>query len=229
MSKTFCVGDIHGGYKALKECLIKSKFDYNNDRLICLGDVVDGWPDSPQCIEELLKIKNLVYVMGNHDVWCDEWFKKGTELSIWLLQGGRMTWKAYMDNDKLRKKHSEFFTGKPFYFIDEQNRIYVHGGFIGGQDIKQQTWDYLVWDRDLINGAIWNSLEIKEYKEVFLGHTSIWRFSKFPMHRQNIWMLDTGGGYEGRLTIMDVDTKEFFQSEKVSTLYPNYLGRGSDY
>ena len=35
--KTFAVGDIHGAYKSLVQCLERSKFDYNNDRLIVLN------------------------------------------------------------------------------------------------------------------------------------------------------------------------------------------------
>ncbi len=35
----------------------------------------------------------------------------------------------------------------------------------------------------------------------------------------------TGGGYEGRLTIMDIDTKEFWQSDNMKSLYPNERGR----
>ena len=34
-----------------------------------------------------------------------------------------------------------------------------------------------------------------------------------------------GLGFEGRLTIMDVDTKEFWQSDDLRTLYPNEKGR----
>lgn len=34
------MGDIHGAYKALQQCLERSKFNYENDKLIQLGDVV---------------------------------------------------------------------------------------------------------------------------------------------------------------------------------------------
>jgi len=42
MSKTFVIGDIHGGYKALLQCFARSGFDYKKDKLICLGDITDG-------------------------------------------------------------------------------------------------------------------------------------------------------------------------------------------
>lgn len=46
--RTFTIGDIHGGYKALKQCLERSKFNYKEDHLIALGDIVDGWPETPE-------------------------------------------------------------------------------------------------------------------------------------------------------------------------------------
>ena len=42
--KTFVMGDSHGAYKAFLQVMERSGFDYENDRLICLGDVSDGWP-----------------------------------------------------------------------------------------------------------------------------------------------------------------------------------------
>ena len=67
MPRSFVIGDIHGAYPALRQCLELCKFDYNSDLLICLGDVCDGWPQVKESVEELLKIRNLIYIMGNHD------------------------------------------------------------------------------------------------------------------------------------------------------------------
>ena len=50
VGRTFALGDIHGNYKALKQCLERSNFDYDNDTLIFLGDVCDGWTDVYKCI-----------------------------------------------------------------------------------------------------------------------------------------------------------------------------------
>ena len=68
-NRTLAIGDIHGGYRAMMQCFERAEFDYKKDRLICLGDVADGWSEVVGCIEELHKIKNLVYIIGNHDLW----------------------------------------------------------------------------------------------------------------------------------------------------------------
>ena len=66
--RRFVVGDIHGAHKALVQCLKRSNFNYEEDELICLGDVADGWTEVPELFDELLKIKKLIYIMGNHDL-----------------------------------------------------------------------------------------------------------------------------------------------------------------
>ena len=64
--KTFVIGDIHGRFKALKEVLKNSKFDYINDKLIVLGDIVDGGIRTYDVVEELLKIKKLKWKIIFH-------------------------------------------------------------------------------------------------------------------------------------------------------------------
>ena len=93
--RTFVIGDIHGAYRALRQCLDRAVFDYDQDHLICLGDVCDGWPETKECINELLKIKNLTYILGNHDLWALEWMKTGEINSGWRMQGGDATIKSY--------------------------------------------------------------------------------------------------------------------------------------
>jgi len=37
--------------------------------------------------------------------------------------------------------------------------------------------------------------------------------------------MDTGAGWEGVLSMMNIDTKELFQSDLVADLYPGVRGR----
>jgi serine/threonine protein phosphatase 1 len=41
----------------------------------------------------------------------------------------------------------------------------------------------------------------------------------------NVWNIDTGAGFYGKLTCLDVGTKIFWQSDVVRTFYPNEKGR----
>jgi len=41
-----------------------------------------------------------------------------------------------------------------------------------------------------------------------------------PGQSRGVWNLDTGAGMSGKLTVMDIDTKEYWQSDLVTELYP---------
>ncbi len=118
-------------------------------------------------------------------------------------------------------------------FIDEQNRGYVHGGYTSfkGLGHEPEMANYY-WDRELWNKALFGRdypelLSIhKPHKEIFIGHTSTVNWGVMvPMNACNVWNMDTGGGYGGKLSIMDVDSKEFWQSNLLKDLYPNERGR----
>jgi serine/threonine protein phosphatase 1 len=86
-ARTLAIGDIHGAYLALVQCLERSHFDCENDVLIQLGDVVDGYPQSYECIEELLKIKYLIAIKGNHDDWFAEFINTDFHPYFWNYGG----------------------------------------------------------------------------------------------------------------------------------------------
>lgn len=263
--RTLVCGDLHGNFKGFKQALERSNFDYKNDTLISLGDVVDGHSQSYEVVEELLKIKNLISIKGNHDDWFLQWIETGINPANWM-QGQKATGLSYLKNynpelswftfiasydnptkglyletiksNHIPDRHIEFFKNQLPYYLDEQNRLFVHGGFNRHYPLEEQG-DILWWDRDLWSQALSygkiSSVEgisrpkfkmLGDYTEVFIGHTStqFWN-SNVPMHAANIWNLDTGGGWYGYVTIMDVDTKEFWQSDDAKTLYPEFKGR----
>ena len=222
--KIFVLGDSHGGYKAFLQVMERSGFDYKKDHLISLGDLADGWTETPELIEELLKVKNLIVTIGNHDFWVLNWLKdEKNKPDIWTMQGGYNTQIGYERRPDLKKKHLKFLKSLPYYYIDEKNRLFVHGGFKPGEHPKDTDKEYLMWDRQLWENR-YNSKPKREammqFEEVYVGHTSIYRFSHKPIKYGNVWFMDTGGGFEGKLSIMDVDTKEVFQSDMVKDLYP---------
>ena len=236
------MGDSHGAYKAFLQVMERSGFDYENDRLICLGDVSDGWPEVPELVEELLKIKNLVWVRGNHDQWLKDFLKEGKQPDVWVLQGGASAREAYLfRHPELMKKHLEALKKTVFYFIDEKNRLYVHGGYEpgvhpedtikNGAKFGQDGKMYLMWDRQLWDHSRRSDMKRRliqddQFSEVYVGHTSIYHLGFHePQERTKVWFMDTGGGWDGVLSVMDVDTKEVFQSNVVSTLYQNVRGR----
>ena len=55
--RTFVIGDIHGAYLSLVNLLEQVNFNYELDTLIVLGDVCDGWSQTPEAIEKIAREK----------------------------------------------------------------------------------------------------------------------------------------------------------------------------
>jgi serine/threonine protein phosphatase 1 len=245
------MGDIHGGYRALIQCLERSGFDYHGDQLIQLGDIADGFNEVSDCVEELLKIKSLVAIRGNHDEWFREFIETGYHPANWGF-GGIATAKSYLklshrehlykkvgegyktalDNKDISPAHRRFFERQQLYFIDTNNNCFVHAGFNRLLAFSKQRPANFYWDRELWTEALAHHIlskkdpglepfyNISGFHEIFIGHTPTikWKTDK-PMRAINILNVDTGAGHSGRLTILDIHTKEYWQSDPVGELY----------
>lgn len=225
--ETYVIGDIHGAARALDQVLERSLFRPGIDRLIQLGDVADGWPETPACVERLLSIPNSIWLQGNHDWWASEWLATQSGLlgvnKSWYRQGGRATYKAYKQLSRAERyqQFGAFFCEQLPYFEDEANNLYVHAGYDPTRPIAEQDPYDLIWNRDLWEG----NHAATNYYECFIGHTPTWTYKKVPCHTQNVWNIDQGAAYGGRLSMLNVRTKAFVQSDPVQELYPGIEGR----
>lgn len=214
----FAIGDIHGRAAAFNQVLKASNFDKKYDTLISLGDIVDGGRRTKTCLNKLLSIKNKILILGNHDVWALQWMKTGTELPIWVHQGGYATMESYnFDWESVPQKHILLLQQSIPYYIDINNNLYVHGGFDPDKPINIQDPYDLTWDRDIIDYA--RLKPIPNYNHVFIGHTTTQLTDKeklptTPVTFNNLTMLDTGAGWNGPLTIMNTETRMYWQSKK---------------
>ncbi|MFA5311649.1 MAG: metallophosphoesterase [Candidatus Omnitrophota bacterium] len=221
--KVYAVGDIHGACKALLQCFERSKFNYKQDRLIVLGDVCDGYPDTKQSINELLKVKHCDLVIGNHDMWALDWALRGEKPKIWTSQGGDRTIASY-SGGPMPQAHIDFLKSGQLW-IERDKQVFVHGGFNPDISLSAHSAQALVWDRRLLDMA-WkkqangHKCKLGRYKDIFVGHTTTELYNTLqPIHVCNVWNIDTGAGWSGKLTIMDVDLKKYWQSDLTSDLY----------
>lgn len=214
------VGDIHGHATALKKVLKDSKFDFENDKLIILGDVCDGRAHTKEVVDILLKVKNRVFVIGNHDAWFIDFLRSPTDNPpwVWIDQGGRATLFSYgFGRAKdvfhlIPPSHKDFFLKEPVAYHEEDGMCFVHGGWPYGSSPRFEVAEVLMWDRSLIY-KMKNGGEITQYKHVFVGHTTTQMFnSVLPLTFGQLIMMDTGAGGDGKLTLMDIHTKEFWQA-----------------
>jgi len=241
MSRTLVIGDIHGSFKALKQILERAGVTLN-DTLIFLGDYVDGWCQSPEVIDLLMQLKSThkcIFMRGNHDDLLMWWLKTGEHNEMWFNHGGRITTECYGKLAKdIIEKQIDFLEGLQNYHIDDRNRLFIHAGFTNLNGVAHEHfkrmffWDRTLWETAL---ALDPLIEVHHprypkrfthYKEIFIGHTPVTRIGKtIPVKKANIWNLDTGAAFKGSLSIMDVDTKQFWQSDPVYLLHPEEVGR----
>ena len=116
----YVISDLHGDYKALKE--VMKDFNYEKDELVCIGDIVDGYSQTYECVELLLKVKNCTLVKGNHDCVAE-----GTEV---LTDSGWVNIESWNGKDKIGQydintKEISFDSPSAYIINDKQKCISI--------------------------------------------------------------------------------------------------------
>jgi serine/threonine protein phosphatase 1 len=240
--RTLVVGDIHSGVRALEQLLLRAKVSVE-DQLIFLGDYVDGWSTAVETIDFLLKLnetQRCIFIRGNHDELCYDWLTKGKDNPMWHKHGGGATKTSYSKASRETvTEHLKFYKNLKNYYVDQSNRLFLHAGFTNLKGVEYEYfkktfyWDRTLWEMvkslnpELTPDDSRYPKRLKHYKEIYIGHTPISKTEAeiVPGNEANVWNLDTGAAFKGPLSMMDIDTKEVWQSDTVQCLYPDELGR----
>lgn len=241
MSRTLVIGDIHGGYKGLIQLFERAQVT-QEDRLIFLGDYVDGWSEPHKVVDFLLDLEqthSCVFLRGNHESLLTNWMLTRQDNPQWFKNGGDSSVIAYsrLPEEKIAE-HLAFFQRLQSYYVDSANRLFVHAGFTNPRGIEAEFFEeYLYWDRTLWETAMAMDVTLDEtshlyprrlklYPEIFIGHTPVTHFGfDIPVNFANVWNIDTGAAFLGKISLMDVDTKEYWQSDCLAQLYETEEGR----
>lgn len=240
--KTYVIGDIHGGLKALEQVINKAQIDLE-DTVVFVGDYVDGWSQSAQVIEYLMAFAEnhqCIFIKGNHDLWCEQWLDHGATPDQWVNHGGQETIESYsLVSDEDKAKHKRFINEMVDYHIDAQNRLFIHAGFTSMHGPEKEIYkSNFMWDRTLWETALALDPSLRDYspyypkrlklfKEIYIGHTPTTHYNSidFPINRANVWNVDTGAGFKGKISCINCETKSYVQSDPVFELYPDEIGR----
>ena len=249
-ARTLVIGDVHGGLRALKQVLERAEVT-SADKLVFLGDYADGWSETAQLIDFLIELnqrQQCVFMIGNHDLWLMDWLEIGKEDQIWLSNGGLESIGSYQHYSAAQKRnHFLFFQNMRGYWIDGtqgpadevgDQRLFLHAGFTSHHGPHRETfpsnfsWDRTLWEtaiavaEDMDENHIYYPRRLKLFKEIFIGHTATTRYkTHLPIKAKNVWNMDTGAGFGGKLSIMNIHTKQYWQSDFVNLLYPDERGR----
>lgn len=239
--RTLVIGDIHGGLKGIEQALNRAKIK-PEDHLIFLGDYVDGWSESAETVSYLIDLsqKNkCTFIRGNHDDLCFKWLANSEKPSQWVQQGGQSSIDSYENLSKSEiNSHIPFYQNLLSYFVDNKNRLFIHAGFqnLRGPSNEHYAtaayWDRTLWemalalDKNLPKEHVNYPERLKIFDEIYIGHTPVTRIGKTtPYNAASVWNIDTGAAFKGPVSVLDIDTKKFWQSDPVWTLYPSENGR----
>lgn len=241
--RTLVIGDIHGGLRAIQQAFDRAGVT-TADTLIFLGDYVDGWSEAPQVLDLLIQLEqshHCVFIRGNHDALLYEWLQGNDDNLLWYKHGGEATVNAYRSiPDTIKDEHARFLERLENFYLDAKNRLFVHAGFTNLNGVAYEYFPKMFfWERTLWETALALNPNLKRsdpsfpkrftlYHEIYIGHTPVTRIGQtVPANRDCVWNVDTGAAFKGPLTVMDVDTKAFWQSDPLPELYPGEKGRNN--
>jgi len=204
--RLIAIGDIHGHNLAL-QALLSQISPGKDDVIVTLGDYINRGPDSRGVIVTLLELQEqcqLIPILGNHEEMMLDSRNDYHAEQRWRFQGGEAALQSYGDNagvEQIPQSHWHFLSQCRSYY-ETEHFIFTHANYCWYSALDQQPSSLLRW----------LSLEESEprphvsEKTVILGHTP-GEIRDFSFCR----CIDTGCGFGGLLTAMNVDTKESWQ------------------
>lgn len=113
MSIIYAISDIHGFYNEMKKSLNLVDLDSDKDnKLIFLGDYIDGGPKSCQVLYHIKMLEEtypdqVVCLIGNHDQMFIDWYQ-GKDLHQWLSHDLQMiTTKSFFSENEFSRIFKE--------------------------------------------------------------------------------------------------------------------------
>jgi len=187
--KDYVCSDIHGCFSELEKKLSSINFDESNDRVFCVGDLVDRGPESTRCTEFIAK-DWFFSVYGNHEeLLCSN------DVNLHKCNGGQWFYTlGDIEQDEIRTQlqhlplmiqvgeygliHAEL----PVNINDWKDAVKICQNDYNQHNMK----DSLIWGRTRYTYSV--DTKIENIKNVYVGHTIV----KKPRLLGNTYYIDTG-------------------------------------
>jgi len=165
---TYVFSDVHGHAEPLDRVLSRVS-PAKDDRVFCLGDMIDRGPDPVRVMRIVRAIPNATVLMGNHeDLMLNFFAHPDDHLSVanWAINGGKMTLNGLeaMDGDEAVELVNWAGTLPRWSYTQVDGRYYLlcHAGLRPSSPASRGTWsddsvealleaqdpDDLVWIRE---------------------------------------------------------------------------------
>ena len=219
-ARTIAIGDIHGHSRALAALLDDVK-PQPQDTLVFLGDYIDRGPDSRGVTEQVIALQErcqVVPLMGNHEEMLLNARETEYSLRIWLENGGDTAFQSYgitedlgpdddFDADALWRaipeKHLEFLANT-LRFHETDSHFFIHSNYAPNWRLEDHDTRTSLWlPLTDLPGPHYSG------KTAVLGHTP--QLDGRVLDGGHVVCIDTGCGYGGVLTAMDVGSGRIWQ------------------
>ena len=176
--KVIVVGDIHGHLATFRALLHRLHLG-DEDRVICLGDMIDRGPDSAGVIKLIREDKRIICLKGNHEHMALQSITKQKRVELWqpwMQRGGKSCWASYIiraEGDLYLAKQNflsdmQYIDSLPTQIVLDDFRL-VHAGYdprmaLDSQGDKELLWIRKIWFR--------HKKPVDPKRTVIFGHTT---------------------------------------------------------
>ena len=212
--RLFVVGDLHGCYAQLMQQLAIVEFDFEQDLLIAVGDLVDRGADSLKCLN-LIDEPWFKAIRGNHEEMCILSQTDWRMADLHRQHGGEWFYAL-----SIAQREQVIAKCQALPVILEIEYHHQRYGFVHA-DIDQNDWvtfkqsvqvnpELALWGRGRIrNKRSGVYSQIQGIDQVFLGHTVVDSVTK----RDNCYFLDTGCVFGQHLTVVEINPKRSIEQQ----------------
>lgn len=214
----YAVGDIHGCYNLLMNRLKEIGFDFDNDLLVAVGDLVDRGTQNEECVS-LIDQPWFTSVKGNHEDLTIMGLINPSYYQCHIQNGGEWFYELdYTTQQNIVKKLKTLpialevsHNGKKFGFVHghiEQNDWSEFKDELNNFDQAQYIInrkrfpaEIAMWGRERLDSDNKQYTHVTGVDAVIMGHT----VTQKPCKRDNCYYIDTGAVHWGTLTILNLE------------------------
>ena len=176
--RLFVLGDIHGHMATFRALLHRLNLE-PEDRLVCLGDMIDRGPNSAGLVHLLRTHPQVICLKGNHEqmaIQCVQPDGSFEAWQPWMQRGGKSTYASYIVQANGDLYEAKRQMAEDFMWLDTlptqivlDNLRFVHAGYDPRMPLDMQGEKELLWIR-----REWFEYEgaVDPARTVFFGHTT---------------------------------------------------------
>ncbi len=176
--KVYVVGDVHGHLATFRALIHRLNLSAD-DRVVCLGDIIDRGPDSAGVVRLIRSDERIICIKGNHEHMALQSITEDGRVELWqpwMQRGGKSCWASYIvqaEGDLYQAKREflgdmRWIDKLPTQIVLDKFRL-VHAGYdprmaLDAQGDKELLWIRKIWYR--------HDKPVDTQRTVLFGHTT---------------------------------------------------------